>query len=401
MADGATGRSGSETTHTALHLVAVLGLTALAASGDDVGRRVVVLVLAVPAAAAVLVRRRHPFALLGVAAITTLLATQVLLVPAMLNLGLRRGGRQALLGVAGAVAVLAVVAPRGERLISVDGVEPDGWAAVGTWALDAAAVVLVPYVIGAAIGVRRDLMDSYRARAEQAEAQRAARAASAVLLERTRIAREAHDVLGHKLALLSMQAGGLEVNPRADPAVIEAQARLIRESAGKALDDLRYIIGSLDTAQDALGADAGAPRPLTPQDVSGVAALVAQSRASGATVHLDDSGLHHPERLPPDASRAAHRIVRECLTNAHRHAAGAPVTVSLAGRSGTELVIEVRNPVHRASAAASGPRRTGRGLPGLRERARAVGGRFVADGDDAEFLVRAVLPWPDSRGEGA
>lgn len=376
----------------AAYVFVIASLTVLAASGMNGWSQVILIGLAVLGTATALVRQRFPYALLAVAWVTTAFTTQVLLIPALFNLGVRRKGRGGLLAVALTFVLLGVVAARGERLVSVDGIDLETWTSVGSWLLNSLVVVLVPYVIGTAVAGRRDLTNSYRIRAEHAEAERSARAAEAVLLERARIAREAHDVLGHKLSLLTMQAGGLELNARAGAEVVEEQAQLIRRSARAALDDLRSIIGSIETT-DWLDIES-TERSLVPQDISGIEKLVAESRSSGAIVDLVSSDLTRSEMLPENTTRAAYRIVQECLTNAHRHAPDAAVIVSLSGSPGQNLVIEVRNAVTSPVSEAERPGHGGRGLPGLQERARTVGGALTANETDSVFIVRADLPWP-------
>lgn len=374
------------------YVFVIASLTVLAASGLNGWSRVILIGLAVLGAVAALVRRRYPYALLAVAWVTTAFATQVLLIPALFNLGVRGKGRRGLVAIVLTFVLLGAVATRGERLVSVDGVDLEAWTSVGSWLLNSVVVVLVPYLIGTAVSTRRDLTDSYRIRAEHAEAERSARAAEAVLLERARIAREAHDVLGHKLSLLTMQAGGLELNAHAGAKVVEEQAQLIRRSARAALDDLRSIIGSIESpdwseAETTEGS-------LVPQDVLGIEKLIAESRSSGAIVDLVSSDLISPEAIPGKTAKAAYRVVQECLTNAHRHAPGAPVIVSLAGSPGHRLVIEVRNAVTDPVCEPERPGHGGRGLPGLQERARTVGGKLTVTESDSVFIVRAELPWP-------
>lgn len=196
--------------------------------------------------------------------------------------------------------------------MSIDGVDLAVWTNFGSWIVNAIAVVIVPYLIGRATAVRRELVESYRIRAEHAEAEGSARVAESILLERTRIAREAHDVLGHKLSLLTMEAGGLELNVNVETKVIEDQAQLIKQSAQDALDDLRVIIRSIDPPNtlDVEGVD----HSLVTQDLSGIRKLMDESARSGAIVKLVTTNLFHPDELPDNICGVAHRVVQECLS---------------------------------------------------------------------------------------
>jgi signal transduction histidine kinase len=382
-----------------LHLLVIAFLGTIAASGMAGWSQAVFVILSVAAGGTVLFRRRHPWALLLLAWAATVLASQVLLIPALFNLGVRRHSRLGLPALGVTLLLLAIVAPRGELLVSIDGVESDAWPYIGSWILNGIAVVVVPFLIGRGVAVRRDLVESYRIRAEHAEAERSARAAESVLLERTRIAREAHDILGHKLSLLALQAGGLKLNARAGAEVVEEQAQLIEQSARGALNDLRSIIHSIEVP-GAHGSEQ-VDDSLIPQDLFGIRKLVDQSVLSGATVNFVTSGLTHPEELPEDVARAAYRVAQECLTNAHVHAPGAPVVVSLSGSPGEKFVVEVRNTVTGPEGNGTRIRRGGKGLPGLRERVRVVGGELMADEIDSVFIVRARIPWPsDQKREG-
>lgn len=385
-------RRSTSQARTCCYILVITSLTLMAASGIGGWQQAALISLGVLGAAAALLRKRYPYALLAVAWATTALATQVLLLPALFNLGVRRRNWRSLVAIGLTILILAGVAPRGESLVSIDGVDLDTWTSLASWLLNGIVVVIAPYLAGTAVAARRDLTSSYLLRAEHAEAERSARAAEAVLLERTRIAREAHDVLGHKLSLLTMQAGGLELNAHAGQRVVEEQAQLMRRSARAALDDLRSIIWSLET-HEVLGAKC-LERSLTPQDVLGIQRLVEESRVSGAVVELMTSKLTGPELMPEESSRAAYRVVQECLTNAHRHSPGAPVIISLAGAPDLGLVIEVRNAVTHPDASGDSPGNGGRGLPGLQERARSVGGELKASESDSVFIVRAELPWP-------
>lgn len=375
-----------------LYLLLIASVGVLAATETSGWQRLLVMVLSILAGATVLVRRRYPYALLAVAWVAAAAVTQILLVPALFSLAVHRRDRLSLAAVGGTIVLLGVVASRGERFVSIDGVDLDTVASSASWLLNIVVVVLVPYLIGWAIGARRDLIQSYRLRAEHAEAEWNARSREAVLLERARIAREAHDILGHKLALLTMQAGGLEMNATMGPGVVAQQAQLIRQSARDALDDLRSIIGALEEIDaDPLRA---ADRSLTPQDLAGIVKLVDQSRASGGTVDLASTHLDSWHGAPEAVGRAAYRVAQEALTNAHRHAPASPVTVSLSGAPGRGLTIEVRNLVDEHDGPSPHPDRGGRGLPGLHERIRVVGGLLRVVTEDSVFIVRAELPWP-------
>jgi signal transduction histidine kinase len=206
--------------------------------------------------------------------------------------------------------------------------------------------------------------------------------------ERTRIAREMHDVLAHRISLLSLHAGALEFRPDAPPEEVARAAAVIRASAHQALEDLRAMIGLLRD-----GADGEAPQPPQPT-LAALPGLLEESRAAGTRVHAD-------VRLPdlaavPDAiGRHALRIVQEALTNARKHAASAAVDLRVEGAAGKGLAIEVRNPAPVLAAGEPEIPGSGTGLVGLAERATLSGGHLEHGLDeDGNFRLRAWLPWP-------
>lgn len=237
---------------------------------------------------------------------------------------------------------------------------------------------------GWAVGARRAEVLSLRERARSAEREQAALADRARVLERNRIAREMHDSLAHRISLVALQAGALD--HRADLADEERRVlvRGIADGSYRALEDLRDVLGVLRAEQP--------DRPEPPGPSWGrVPALVDDARALGMDVVLTVDATGEP----PDAvGDVCYRVVREALTNAAKHAPGAPVRITLDGEPGGALDVAVRNgPAARTIAR---PPTSGYGLPGLAERVRAVGGTVGHHpAPDGGFVLTARLPWPD------
>jgi signal transduction histidine kinase len=261
--------------------------------------------------------------------------------------------------------------------------------------LPAAAIAALGLVLTAAVvawgmfvRARRQLVRSLRDRALRAEAEQRLRVEQARVLERTRIAREMHDVLAHRLSLLSLHAGALEFRPDTPPAEVSRAAGVIRESARAALEDLREFIGVLrDTADGAAGVR---PQPT----LSDLPALVQECRAAGVRVRAE---YRLPElgSVPAITGRNAYRVVQEGLTNVRKHAPGAVATALVEGAAAAGLSVEVRNPPRLGQGPFVPLPSAGTGLIGLLERVSLAGGSlehgWTADGD---FRLRASLPWP-------
>ncbi|MTD44494.1 sensor histidine kinase [Conexibacter sp. W3-3-2] len=272
---------------------------------------------------------------------------------------------------------------------------PDKEIAWG-WLMVMVAVFVAAHVgWGMYVRARRALVDSLRERAERAEAEQQLRAQQARDGERARIAREMHDVLAHRISLLSMHAGALEFRPDAPPHEIAQAAGVIRRSAHEALEDLREVIGVLRSdAGESAEVDAASGAPARPQPTLGdLDALLAESRAAGMRVHAEVA----VGAVPAGLGRTAYRVVQEGLTNARKHADGAPVDVRLHGAPGDGLTVEVDNPAPVGAAVGASARipGAGSGLLGLRERAQLAGGRLEhGPTQDGGFRLRVWLPWP-------
>ena len=239
--------------------------------------------------------------------------------------------------------------------------------------------------VGAYTGTRRDLVESLRDRAERAESEREARAEQARLSERARIAQEMHDVLAHKVSLIALHAGGLEVSPAKEPALVERTAGVISETARQAMEDLREVLGVLRRDESVDGADL-APVP----NAADMGRLVEASRNAGVSI---TSELRIAPDLPETLGRTAYRIVQEALTNVHKHARGAATDVQVRGDADQGLTVRVANV--RPVAAGSLLPGAGAGLVGLRERVVLAGGVLDAGpAEDGGWRVEAWLPWP-------
>ncbi|MFF7852991.1 histidine kinase [Streptomyces sp. NPDC007904] len=253
-----------------------------------------------------------------------------------------------------------------------------------------ASIVLLLVLLGAVVGwgmfvrSKRQLMLSLRDRARRAETEARLRAEQAQRLAREAIAREMHDVLAHRLTLLSVHAGALEFRPDAAREEIARAAGVIRESAHEALQDLREIIGVLRAGEPD---DPGRPQPT----LAALGTLVAESRRAGMRVTLDGR-VTDAATVSASVGRTAYRIAQEGLTNARKHAPGAEVTVSVTGGPGEGLTVSVRNPPPEGDVPHVPG--AGQGLIGLTERATLAGGTLehgpVPGGG---FEVRARLPW--------
>ncbi|MFD3974123.1 sensor histidine kinase [Streptomyces cyaneofuscatus] len=249
-------------------------------------------------------------------------------------------------------------------------------------------VLLILLVLswGMVVRSRRRLVLTLRERAHRAEAEAELRAEQAQRLAREAIAREMHDVLAHRLTLLSVHAGALEFRPDAPTAEIARAAGVIRDSAHEALQDLREIIGVLRGPGDT--GEGERPQPT----LATLDGLIDESRRAGMKVTVDQR-VAAPADAPAATGRTVYRIAQECLTNARKHAPGTEVTVTVTGGPGDGLTIEVANP------APTEPFErvpgSGQGLIGLTERATLAGGRLEhGPTPDGGFVVRARLPWP-------
>jgi signal transduction histidine kinase len=254
-----------------------------------------------------------------------------------------------------------------------------------------AVITLAVLAWGMFVRARRQLIVSLRERAERAEAEQQLRVAQARHLERTRIAREMHDVLAHRISLLSLHAGALEFRPDAPADEVARAAGVIRGSAHAALQDLREVIGVLRAEGDDGAGDAPEPPQPTLADLP---ALIDESRTAGVRVNVSDS-VARSEEVPAALGRAAYRIVQEGLTNARKHAAGAAVTVDVTGGPGSGLTVAIANRWPVGAPAGGTLPGAGTGLVGISERVTLAGGRLAYGRDDTgDFRLAAWLPWP-------
>jgi signal transduction histidine kinase len=253
---------------------------------------------------------------------------------------------------------------------------PVGGLPFGWWVVLAAAAHAALLGWGAFARSRAELLESLRERARRAEDEQERRVVEARSAERSRIAREMHDVLAHRLSLVAATAGAVEFRPDAAPERIAAAAGVLRANAHAALEELREVIGVLRA-----GPDEDRPQPTT----ADLPRLVDEVRAGGVPVELHD-GLG--AELAGGAGRTVYRVVQEALTNARKHAAGQPVDVRLSG--GDEIRVEVSNPV----GSAAGTPGSGTGLIGLAERLQLAGGTLEHGPSDGRFRLVATLPWP-------
>jgi signal transduction histidine kinase len=357
-----------------------LGLIALNASWAEQGTffRVLDIALGTASLAALWDRRRHPVGVaafvLTVSAVSSLAAGASLAV--LFNAAIRCRRRTLTWTAAGALAATVVSA-----LI------------YATSAADARDNFLIGVLLmGVALGwglfvrVRRDLVLSLQERTLRLEGEGELRAEAARAAERERIAREMHDVLAHRLSLLSLHAGALEYRPGAPAAEVEETARVVRESAAAALEELRDVVGVL---REGTEGETRRPQP-TLADLPG---LIEDSRAAGMRIEDEVELPAGADAAPAGIGRTAFRVVQEGLTNTAKHAPGALVRVRVGPGEGT-LEVEVRNRAPLAPVAAPTLPGAGSGLIGLVERVELVGGELrheVAAGGD--FVLAATLPW--------
>ena len=235
---------------------------------------------------------------------------------------------------------------------------------------------------------RRSRRQTKRERHGRAQAEEQLRIEEIRHAERERIAREMHDVLAHRISLLSLHAGALEFRPDAPPDEVARAVGVIRASAHQALEDLRSVIGTLRD-----GADSEKPPPPQPT-LAALPGLLEESRAAGMQLYADVR-VADLTAVPDGIGRNALRIVQEALTNARKHAPSAEVDLRVEGAPGEGLTIEVRNPAPARPAGATEIPGSGTGLVGLAERAALSGGRLEHGFDRrGDFYLRAWVPWP-------
>ena len=301
------------------------------------------------------------------------------------------------------------------------------------------ALVSVAALVGAARRRARERVERALERAAILQAQQDVERRLAVATERARIARDVHDLLGHCLSVISMQAAGARAVLAADPGAADAALGVIGETSRRAVDEVRALVDVLradDEAADPgaapMPAGHGAPAPASPgvfadpsdgstadpaasasDDPSGgapggpgpapasgavappgledVAGLLARARRAGLPVSLS---LLQTADVAPEVGEAVYRGVQEALTNVMRHAAGAPATVTMTVGDRLDVVVDNEAPA-RAGAGADGARRTGAGLASMAERVAGVGGSLEAGpGPAGGWRVRIAVPAP-------
>jgi signal transduction histidine kinase len=245
-------------------------------------------------------------------------------------------------------------------------------------------ITIGPWIAGRIVGSRRRLADQLRARNAELLAEQEAYAAEAVRYERSRIAAELHDVVGHAMSLMVVQAGAGQRAPGDDGERAKAALELVAEAAREAQAEMSALAGLLDDDQ---------PDPApnwAPAGLELVGELVRQARAVGleVTYHLASDGADVDAR----SAEVAGRLVTEALTNALKHAPGAPVAVDVRAAAG-ELAVTVENGAAQGTPSGLEQAGGGYGLAGMRDRVTSRGGQFTAGpAADGGWRMHAVLP---------
>jgi signal transduction histidine kinase len=341
--------------------------------GGAAGAMVVVdLVLGVVSFGLMFLRRRYPFAIAAVTSALTAVSSTANGPSALslTSLATRRVGWQ--------IAAAAAVNFAGSTFFeAVAPSNSDGWleAVVG-------AVLVLAALIGWGlfVGSRRELMWNLRQRAERAEADRDLRAAEARANERTRIAREMHDVVAHRISQVSMRAGAMAFREDLTTDQMRAESTVIRDAANEALRELRSVLHVL--RDPTTGDLVEQPQPT----YSDIETLVDRTRRDGMRIDFVDDVTTPPST---DTGRTMYRMVQEGITNAAKHAPGALLRVTVANDGPDAVVVSMANPRGFGRATPPG---AGLGLVGIAERVAVAGGRLEQTESDTEFTLRAWLP---------
>jgi signal transduction histidine kinase len=255
--------------------------------------------------------------------------------------------------------------------------------------------------VGESVRSRRAFVAAIEERARRAEHTREEEARRRVAEERLRIARELHDIVGHHIALINIQAGVASTVLESQPETARAALAQVRDAGRAALSELGATVAVL--RQTGERADATSPREPAP-GLAQLAQLLESFERVGLRVSCRTAG--EPVPLPAAVDLTAYRVVQESLTNVRKHAGASAARVRIEYRPGT-LHIEVDDdgPASKPAAAARGDAAAehgGYGLIGMRERAASVGGAFHAGPrPEGGFRVTADLPLGGAAGEAA
>jgi signal transduction histidine kinase len=357
-----------------LVVVLLAWAVAEAVSGAEPDDLPAALVFAAAVTAPLLFRRRHPVSVLGVVALAVLLRgftadgtspgampfPSLLVVTFSLALHVADVARSAVLGAVPAVLML---------LLTSTGYFGDEVSPAST-------AILVFFVGGAWSAGRLVRRAALLAEAEQTRAEERARAA--VAEERTRIARELHDVVAHAVSVVVVQAGAAEALVDKDPAAAREHLAAVRRTGREALTEMRHLLHVLREDEATYS-----PQPTLQR----VGELVDDTSRGGTPVRLEVEG--DVESLPAGVGLCAYRVVQEALTNVRKHAHGSPTVVSIV-REPDLLTVTVDNDALASSQPLMAG--TGHGLLGMRERVRLYGGSLLAGHRDGGFAVQATIP---------
>lgn len=282
------------------------------------------------------------------------------------------------------VAVVIALCIGAEALV---GVEPLGWEGTVLATLLLAAIAAWGAYRGQRARLRESQIASLKERADHAEAEHVADVQRAQLAERTRIAREMHDTLAHRMSLVAVQAAALQVD--APDSETAQSAQLIRETAHAALSELRDVLGVLHES----GESTPQEQRSVPSGIVEIAELIAQWRQTGMTISYQEPAEPLPP-MPDAISRAAYRVVQEGITNVARHAPEAAATVTLAATESEEMASELWVTVSNGpSASGESSAGAGLGLIGLTERIELLGGTLEHDATSQGFQLQARIPF--------
>jgi signal transduction histidine kinase len=337
-------------------------------------------------AGALLVRRRRPVATFVIVLASTVASAVVSpgvdpvgLSLALYALAVHRTSRAGWIGFATAVVVGAVVVP----LSAVLRADPGEGAGVPVISPIPVLVLLVAVLVGVTVGGRRRHVAALVDRAERLERERDQRERLATAAERARITREMHDIVAHGISVMVSLADGAEALVEKEPARSRAALGDIGDVGRRSLTDMRRLLGTLGRDDEASDVGLG-PAP----SVADLPALVETCRAAGLPVVLETSGVAPRSE---GVQTVVYRIVQEALTNALRYAESpqeARVTIAYGPPVTVVVADDGRGPVDGRA-----PLGEGRGLVGMRERARLYGGSVEAGpGPGGGWRVAVDLP---------